>query len=285
MSDLKMKKIGLALSGGSAFGYAHIGVLQAFEENNIPISCIAGTSAGSMVAACYAFGVPISIIKHETKNLSWYDLSKFSYSRMGLINSEKIGLLIEDIVGDQKIENSKIPLAIVATNLIDGCPVVFKNGSLTAAVRASVSIPGIFEPYEKDGMQLIDGGMSVNLPVEYLKDLGAEFMIGVNLSRYRLNKKATNIIDVMMNTLNLMIKNQTNQSAVNLDVSIDPHLEDYSSADLNKMSEIIDAGYKAAILAMPEIKNKLNLQQDNKKIISYHSNPWLKFIDWLSNED
>lgn len=286
MKDIKInKKIGLALSGGSAFGFAHIGVLQAFEENNIPVNCIAGTSAGSMVAACYAFKIPLFNIKIETKNLNWYDLSKFTYSKTGLISAEKIGLLIEKLIGDKQIEDSKIPLAIIATDLVSGKPVVFKKGRLIDAIMASVSIPCIFTPIERGDLQLIDGGMSANLPVQFLDDFCAEFKIGVNLSRHRSCKKAKNILDVMINTLNLMIQNQTNHSSLKLDVSIDPHLENYSSTDLDKMSEIIDAGYKAALIAMPEIKRKLNIPFKEEKFISYHTNPWLRFIDWLGSEN
>lgn len=250
-------RIGLALSGGSALGIAHIGVLQALTDHRIPISCISGTSAGAVVAAAYAFGVPMEEIAERAKNLSWYKLSNFSYSRMGLITTESVGLLIEEIVGKVNIEDAKIPLAIIATDIKNGDRVVFTKGNLAQAVMASVCIPGLFVPMQINGSQLVDGGLVENLPLSPLLSFGADIKIGVNLSKWRAYKKPENVIGVMLNAMDIMTKKQDNFHAQSAEILIEPHLEKYSTSDFKKAAELMNVGYRAAVLVMPDIQERL----------------------------
>ncbi len=158
----KYPKIGLALSGGAALGIAHVGALQALADHNVPISYLSGTSAGAVVAAGLAFGLTPEQMSERAKNLSWYKLSNISYSRMGLITTQGVGNMMKEILGDVNIEDAKIPLAIVATNIENGEAIIFKKGSVAEAVMASVCIPGLFVPTEYQGKKLVDGGLVKN---------------------------------------------------------------------------------------------------------------------------
>lgn len=278
LSLKKQPKIGLALSGGAALGIAHIGALQCLEDHNVKITSVVGTSAGSLVAACLAFGIPAKELAERSKNLSWFKLTNLSRSLMGLITSQGIGNMINEILGDVKIENAKIPLAIVATDIETGEPVIFKKGSVSDAIMASVCIPGIFSPVEINGRYLSDGGLVKNLPISLLNDMGAEIKIGVNLARWRKYKKPGNLIDVMLNSLDILTHKQTNQDALLADVIIEPHLENYSASDFKKAAELINEGYRATSLRIPNIMEKLS---GESKLTSKPQNWWQKIFTIL----
>jgi len=274
-------KVGLALSGGSALGNVHIGVLQSFQDHKIPIDCISGTSAGAIVAACYAFGVPVEDMVDKTKSLSWYKISNLSYSRMGLITTDNIGRLTEELIGKVNIEDAKIPLAIIATDIESGEPVVFKKGNLSQAIMASVCIPGLFVPIEVNGRQLVDGGLVENLPLSPLQEMGAEIRIGVDLSRWRNYKKPTSVIDVMLNSLDIMTHTQTKEQAGRAEILIEPHLEKYTSSDFKKAVELAAEGYRAATLALPAINNALYPQPSVKEAANGNNNFFKKIVAWF----
>lgn len=257
----KYPKIGLALSGGAALGITHIGVLQALADHNIPIHCVSGTSAGAVVASCLAFGISPEEMAKRAKNLSWLKLSNFSFSRMGLTSTEAIGKMMKEVLGDVNIEDAKIPLRIVATNIETGEVIIFTKGSVAEAVMASVCIPGLFIPTDYQGKKLVDGGLVKNLPLSLLEEMGAEYKIGVNLARWRTYKKPTNILDVMINALDIMTHKQTNFDAETADMLIEPHLEQFTASDFKKAAELITEGYRTTILALPKITNGITNQQ------------------------
>jgi NTE family protein len=279
-SSQKRPRIGLALSGGSALGTLHIGVLQALENNQIPIDCISGTSAGAIVAACYAFGVPVNKLVERAQSLSWYKLSGLSYSRMGLASTKTIGKMMEGIIGPVNIEDAKIPLAIVATNIKNGEKVVFKKGSVSQAIMASVSIPGLFAPVRIDGLQLVDGGVIENLPLLTLNDFGPDIKIGVNLARWRTYKEPANAIDVVLNTFDVMTQRQSIAHSQAAEIIIEPHLEKYTSSDFKKAAELIAEGYRATALVIPKIKQKLETKPVRARVPE-STNLFRRFIDWL----
>ena len=257
MPETSKTKVGLALSGGSALGILHVGVLQSLLDHKIPIDCISGTSAGALAAACYAFGVPLSVMAQESANLNWFKLSKFSYSMLGLITNQAIGDLLNRLLGPVKIEQAKIPLAIIATDLQTGGEVIFSKGDLAEAVMASCCLPGIFMPLTVFGRQLVDGGLVENLPMSPLEAMGANVKIGVNLARYRTYKEPKNLIDVMLNSVDIMTHHQSNLNSAVADILIEPHLEKYTASDWKKSAELIGEGYRAATLAVPAIKKLL----------------------------
>src|ERR1019366_8728934 len=139
-------KFGLALGGGSARGIAHIGVLQALIDNEIPIDCIAGTSAGAIIATLFTLGIPLKEIEEKGKSLTWYSLSGFPNSTLGLTSNQPLQKMMEDLIGKADIKDAKIPLAIALTDIETGKNVVFRKGSAALIVRASACIPGLFAP-------------------------------------------------------------------------------------------------------------------------------------------
>src|SRR5437879_5191012 len=151
--------IGLALGGGFARGFAHLGVLQVLEQNHIPISHIAGTSVGSILGAAYASGAPLSHIIETCRKLRFRDIARWRVSRLGLASNQRLENLIERVFESRQFENLRIPLAVVATDLTSGEPVVFTQGNLVDAIRASCAFPGLFEPVEIGTRCLADAGL------------------------------------------------------------------------------------------------------------------------------
>jgi NTE family protein len=279
-----MKKIGLALSGGSALAIAHIGVIQSFEDHGIAIDCISGTSAGSVVAACYAFGVPMSDVAKTAGNLSWRKFSRFFRSAMGIATNQIVGDLLIKLIGhDVNIEDAKIPLAIVATDISTGEKVVFRSGSVVDAVCASTAMPGLFVPIAKDGRLLMDGGLVENLPIKELADFHADVKIGVNLARWRSYKTPKSIIGVMMNSVDIMVFHQSIAHGELADIIIEPHLEPYTSSDWGKVDLLIKEGYRTATLAIPEIKKIASRAGIQRKKTAKGKSAWyMRLWHWLT---
>ncbi|MBT8444544.1 MAG: patatin-like phospholipase family protein, partial [Gammaproteobacteria bacterium] len=178
-------KIGVALGGGAVYGAAHIGVLRALEEAGVSIDYVAGTSIGAFVAAMFAAGVSLDDAEQTLLDLGWLDISRISPSRMGFMSNDKLGKELERVAGIDAIEDADIPLGIVATDICSGECIVLTEGDLSLAVRASTCVPGIFIPVEEDGKVLVDGGLVDNVPVSAVRDLGAEYVIAVDVGRGR----------------------------------------------------------------------------------------------------
>lgn len=254
-------KIGLAFSGGSALGMAHIGVIRALKENNISIDCVAGTSAGAMAAVALAFGISEERMIELSKKMNWTSISKFGYSKMGFNSNEPLGKTIEEMVGDARIEDAKIPLAIVATNIDTGEEVIFREGSVARAVMASACLPGLYVPVEIKGKKMVDGGLVENLPISPLRKMGADVKIGVNLERWRKYKKTKNVVDVFRNAFRTLIQPQIIMVPDESEVLIEPHLEKFTSSDFGKIEELVEKGYEAAMQKIPEIKMLINRER------------------------
>lgn len=175
------KRVGLALGGGAARGFAHVGVIRLLEQEGIPIDCVAGTSAGSLVGAAYAAGFQPQDLLNMALGLRWRDLARFAWSRRGLVSFEKLERWLIDTLGDLAFADLQIPYAAVAADMATGEQVVLKTGRLARAVRASCSVPGIVIPAEIDGRLLSDGGVINNLPISVVRQLGADVVIAVGL--------------------------------------------------------------------------------------------------------
>ena len=148
--------LGLALGGGAFRGTAHLGVLKALEEEGLRPGFLCGTSAGAMAAAFYAFGMAPEEIRNIARNLRWLKATNLTFSKLGLLSNKEIGKFVEKYLGDVLIEDSSIPLAIVAADISSGEKVVFKTGSLSDAIMASTCIPGVFMPAQLDGRMLVE---------------------------------------------------------------------------------------------------------------------------------
>jgi NTE family protein len=147
----KTPHLGLALSGGASRGITHVGVLKAFHDTNVKIDCLSGTSIGALVAALYAFGIPVEDIHRQALEMNWLKISSLKISRSALLSNKVIGEIVENYIGEANIENSPIPLAIVTTDITTGEKVVLRRGNIARAVMASSSIPGIFTPVRIEG--------------------------------------------------------------------------------------------------------------------------------------
>ena len=261
----KVPKVGLALSGGATLGIAHVGVIKALTEHNIPIDYISGTSTGSLVAACFAFGMPLSQMIEISDSLGWKKISKFGYSKLGIRSNKPMSVFITDLLGDVKIEDAKIPLAIVATDIESFEMVVLLEGSLHEAVRASTCIPGFFAPVELNGRMLVDGALSENLPLTPLYEMGAEIKIGVNLSSNPVKIRPQNILEVIGNSYTVLSRHRDVNLNSLADVIIEPDLNKFNATKFKDADQILEEGYNAALKAIPEIQEKLSAYRQKKE--------------------
>lgn len=245
---MSKKKVGLALGGGAVLGASHIGVLKAMEEKGYEVTHITGTSIGAFVAGLYAFGTTVEKLEEIALNLDWLAITSFKFSQMGILTNKKIGGMICEILGEKNIEDSSIPLSMIAMDISSGKKVVMDKGALHTAVMASTCLPGIFTPVERDDLLLVDGVLCENVPITPLRDLGAKDIIAVDLTTNRSYKRPDDIVDVLTNTfdigLNNMIKEQLEESDV---LMIQPVLSAYNKADTRKAEQLIEEGYKEAI--------------------------------------
>jgi NTE family protein len=248
-----MKKIGLALGGGAVLGAAHVGTLRALKEFNIEISSIAGTSIGAFVAAFYAFGKQWEEIEKIASELSWIDITGLSLSRYGLLTNEKIGKLVTKHIGDKNIEDAEIPLAMVATDITSGKKVVIKKGSVANAVMASTCIPGIFNPTEINGKMLVDGGVVENVPVNTVKGMGAEYIIGVDLNAKHSYAKPENILEVILNSFHYLMQQSEKLQTEKADLLITPNLSDFNRSNTDQVDKLIKKGYEDSIKMLKKI--------------------------------
>lgn len=253
MLKKKYKKLGLALGGGAALGAAHIGVLKALKELEIKPEFISGTSIGAFVAAHYAFGTPIDELEEIALDLNWLDVGGFKLSKLGLLSNERLGKKILDQLGKVNIEDSTIPLAMIATNISKGEKVVLREGPLYKAVMASTCLPGIFVPVEWDDMFLVDGVLCENVPVSPLRKMGAKDIIGVDLTTNRDYKAPDDIIDVLSNTFDIGLNNLIKEQMEDKNTTwIQPKLTAYNKADTRQTKQLIKEGYQATIEALGE---------------------------------
>jgi len=239
--------IGVALGGGAARGIAHIGVLQALEEDGVNISYISGTSIGALVASYYAFGKSIEDIKAVGKELNFTSVIGLSLHKKGLFSTRSMEKMIVKDLGDVNIEDAQIPLAICATDISTGEQVVLRQGNLAKAVCASTAIPGIFVPVEIEGRTLVDGGISENVPISLLEEMGAGFTIGINLNGHQEYPPPKDIIAIMSNAIDIAIDLRTRDQLKTADFALSLNLKSYSRMDnSDQFDELYNEGYHHA---------------------------------------
>lgn len=248
-----MKKIGLALGGGAVLGAAHIGSLKAIEEFDVEITHISGTSIGAFVAAFCAFGFSANEIEKIALKLSWFDLTNISLSKYSLLTNDKLGKLIQEYIGDKNIEDANIPLAIVTTDIANGRKVVLTEGSLSKAVMASACIPGIFKPILMGDMMLVDGGIVENVPIDTLRELGAEFALGIDLNAKFNEGKPKNILDVILNSFHFIIRQNVILQTKSADMLIKPNLSEFNMSDTLQVKGLMEKGYEEAKDGLKEL--------------------------------
>jgi NTE family protein len=261
------KKVGLALGSGGVRGFALIGVMQALKENNIPIDFISGTSIGSFVAAHYSIFQDVELLKKDivnnlkTKLPSVFDLG----FKGGLVNGSKFEEVVNLVFKKRTFSETKIPLRIVATDLISGQAHIFSEGPLAISVQASCTVPVLFEPVTtKDGC-FVDGGLSIPVPVNILKESGADVVIAVNLyHKNEFNYKQFNLVKVAMCSTRVALYNLSRASIQSADIVLSPDTSPFTTvSDFRKylddsvIEKMISVGYDEAMSHMAEIKKLL----------------------------
>jgi NTE family protein len=264
------KRIGLVMGGGAARGVAHVGVLQALEEHGIFPAVVAGTSVGALVGGLYAAGVSSPRLAALVREIKWLDLVTVRLPTvnwtdlartipMGLVDLDKMIEWIDHVLGGPvDIEQLNLPYAAVATDLLTGEIVVMNEGRLSEAVRASCSVPGVFTPYHRNGRLLVDGVVVNNLPVSVAQDLGADYVIAVDLLPLIGDEQVEprNVVELSMTAL-FMLARATQIEQDLADVLISPAIKHINLADLSAGEALLEAGRRAAEAAIPRIQAAL----------------------------
>jgi NTE family protein len=275
--------IGLALGGGFARGFAHLGVLQVLEQNQIPISHIAGTSVGSILGAAYASGAPLSRIIATCRTLRFRDIARWRVSRLGLASNNRLGDLIERVFESRQFEELRIPLAVVATDLTSGEPVVFTQGHLVDAIRASCAFPGLFEPVEIGTRCLADGGLVAPVPTRAARELGATSVVGISVGMQDGHRGApTNIFQVVSRAVSAAQKHQLEIWERHADIVLRPDVQSLAWDDFDRAEEAIEAGAVAARRALPRIQKLLGQKEDSVRDLEARQEAEDKGYLWLA---
>src|SRR5216684_3114856 len=275
--------VGLALGGGFARGFAHLGVLQVLEQNQIPISHIAGTSVGSILGAAYASGASLERIIATCRTLRFRDIARWRVSRLGLASNHRLGALIERVFESRQFEDLRIPLAVVATDLTSGEPVVFTQGNLVDAIRASCAFPGLFEPVVIGTRCLADGGLVAPVPTRAARDLRAAVVIGVSVGIQDVHRGApTNIFQVVSRAVSAAQKHQLEVWERHADLVLRPDVQSLAWDAFHRAEEAIAAGASAALRALPRIEKLLGQQENAAQHLQARLEAEDKSYLWLS---
>ena len=252
-------KIGLALSGGGARGFGHLGALKAFEELGVEFDCVAGTSVGSLVGALYCYGMKADEIIEKALQLKVKDIRT---SKIMFVPSKtnKLEELIISFMGDIDIKDLKKPFCAIAVDMISGDEVVFSEGRLCKVLAGSCAVPVVFEcvPYEK--MNLMDGGLANTIPADVPKMMGCSKVVAVDINKYRgRGTESTKLFDLVMASIRILMKSNCVKGKLNSDILIEPELKDYKSTSFEGAEEMIQEGYRAVMEHKDEILALFNL--------------------------
>jgi NTE family protein len=255
------KKVGIALSGGGARGFAHVGVLKALADNDIPIDLVSGVSAGSFVGGAIASGLTADEIIEIGRKISWFGVAGFSYSPRGILSNAPMGKFIEQHFPVTRFEDAKLPFAAVACDLATGDEVVMRDeGDLAFAIRASCAIPGVFVPLiDEEGRSLIDGGAATPMPTRAVRKLGAEIVIAVDVLTCGSSfwGKPVTLVGTFFQSAMLMIRAASKNQHYRADVVIEPQIAHIRPDEIGKRDELIALGEEAAIEKIDQIKSLL----------------------------
>lgn len=250
-----MPRIGLALGGGAAKGFAHVGVIKVLEASGLTPTVVAGTSAGSVVGALYASGLNGFALQETSFALDEgriRDLTLFGVG--GLVKGEKLQEYVNELVRSKPLEGLAKPFAAVATDLDSGARVIFNRGNTGQAVRASCSIPGVFQPAVIGGRRYVDGGLVSPVPVDAARQLGADLVIAVDISSKAKDGKAEGILSNLNQTITIMGQKLGEQEMTRADVIIRPRVGQIGATDLDQKHVAVLEGEKAAQAALPAIR-------------------------------
>lgn len=251
-------RIGLALGGGAARGFAHVGVIKALETQGIFPDIIVGTSAGAVVGSLYAGGYTGFELQKVALDMTEKQVVGWAWPNRGWMDGEPLQSYINKAVGNRTLETLPRKLGVVAVDLKSGEPVVFGSGNTGAAVRASAAVPGVFQPVTISGREYVDGGAVSPVPVRYARQLGATFVIAVDISQRPDDGATDTTLDVLLQTFTIMGRTISQYETAEADIVIRPLTTGLPSTDLSGRHRAILEGEKAAALVMPQLKEKLD---------------------------
>lgn len=253
----KPPRIGLALGGGAARGFAHIGVIQVLEEAGLKPDLVVGTSAGSLVAALYAAGRPGPELARLALAMDESAITDWSFPGRGLIRGEALARYVREQTGGRPIEQLPLPLGIVATDLDSGQAVLFQRGDVGAAVRASSAVPAVFQPVRIGAREYVDGGLVAPVPVRFARQMGAELVIAVDISSPPDGNATGDPFKMLLQTFSIMGRSINQFELKDADVVWRPRLNGVSSADFTARKRAIDAGREAALAGLGALRSRL----------------------------
>lgn len=247
-------RIGLALGGGAARGFAHIGVIQVLEEAGIRADLAAGTSAGSLVAALWAAGHDGAALARLAASMAESAITDWSFPGRGVLRGEALARYVREHTGGRTIEQLPRPLGIVATDLDSGEPVLFRRGDTGQAVRASSAVPAVFSPVAIGGREYVDGGLVSPVPVSQARRMGAEFVIAVDIGEAPAGRPTGDPLRLLLQTFAIMGRSISGHELRAADVVIRPALDGVAGTDFGARHRAIAAGRAAALAALPALR-------------------------------
>ena len=256
----RLPRIGLALGGGAARGFAHIGVIQVLEENGIKPDLVVGTSAGSLVAALYASGKSGAELATLAESMDESAFTDWSFPGRGLIRGEALAKYVRDNTGARSIEQMRTPLGIVATDLDSGQPILFQVGDPGVAVRASSAVPAVFQPVRIGTHEYVDGGLVSPVPVRFARQMGAELVIAVDISAAPDGNATGDPMRMLLQTFAIMGRSINSFELRDADVVLRPKLPGVSGADFTSRKKSIQAGREATLAQLTALREKIALK-------------------------
>lgn len=254
------RQVGLVLSGGAVRGAAHLGVLQVFDEVGIQPDLVVGVSAGSVVGGLYSAGLSPVELQKTAREMHWNRLGRLTRPRLGFFDISRMETVIDELSGGVTFEQLKIPFAAVAVDIITGELVVFREGPLPRGIRASCSLPGIFSPLEEGDRLLIDGGVLNNLPVGVARDMGADYVIAVDLLPPPISsvERPHNMFEMWSLAIYTIMRARYIE-AQTADVLIQPDIAHTSFIDFGQTDSLAQKGREAALAHVARIKSDLGM--------------------------
>ena len=253
-------RIGLALGGGAAKGFAHVGVIAVLEEAGLRPAYVVGTSAGSLVAALYASGKTSAELQQAALNIDEVAITDWMLPLVGrgMFRGDALGRYVNEAVGGRLIEDMRIPLGVVATDLGSGQAILFRRGDTGTAVRASSAVPAVFVPVRISGRDYVDGGLVAPVPARFTRQMGAELVIAVDISTPPESGSANDTLQILLQTFSIMGKSINQHELKDADIIVRPSLLGLKSADFSARQRAIDAGRAAMLAALPALRARLD---------------------------
>ncbi len=258
VAPMRAPRVGLALGGGAARGFAHIGVIQVLEENGIKVDVVTGTSAGSLVAALYASGKSGAALAGLAEQMDESVFTDWAFPGRGLIRGEAMARYVRSQTGGLLIEAMQVPLGIVATDLDSGQPILFQRGDPGLAVRASSAVPAVYTPVRIGSREYVDGGLVSPVPVRFARQMGAELVIAVDISAIPDGNPTGDAMRMLLQTFAIMGRSINAFELREADVVIRPQLVGVSGANFAARTQSIQAGRDAAVAALGALKLRIS---------------------------